>query len=94
MLFLSQPIGVGFSYADSAPGTHANYTGVFVNTSVAEADGRWPVIDAEAIDTTELAAVSAYHALQGFYSALPTLASDVKSKVFNLWTESYGGHYG
>lgn len=43
------------------------------------------------LDTTDLAAVAAWHTLQGFYSALPQLDSDVKSKSFNLWTESYGG---
>ncbi|KAF2190662.1 putative carboxypeptidase S1 [Zopfia rhizophila CBS 207.26] len=94
MLFLSQPVGTGFSYAGSAPGSHANYTGAYLNETEAPPDGRWPVINAEELDTTDLAAVAAYHILQGFYSGLPSLASDVKSKVFNLWTESYGGHYG
>lgn len=32
--------------------------------------------------------------LQGFYSALPQLDSKVQSTKFNLFTESYGGHYG
>ncbi|KAF2199346.1 putative carboxypeptidase S1 [Delitschia confertaspora ATCC 74209] len=94
MLFLSQPVGVGFSYAESAPGSHANFTGVYLNSTEAPPDGRWPVINPEELDTTDLAAVAAYHVLQGFYSALPTLDSKIKSKVFNLWTESYGGHYG
>ncbi len=38
------------------------------------------------IDTTELAAIAAWEILQGFYSALPLLDSDVQSKQFNLWT--------
>lgn len=54
----------------------------------------YPVIDATAIDTTDLAAISAWHILQGFYSGLPQLDSKVGSKSFNLFTESYGGHYG
>lgn len=29
-----------------------------------------------------------------FLGALPQLDGTVKSKEFNLWTESYGGHYG
>ena len=94
MLFLSQPVGTGFSYSEEAPGSFDPNTGGFVNASVAPPTGRWPVIDASVLDTTELAAVAAYHVLQGFYAALPQLDSEVKSTVFNLWTESYGGHYG
>ena len=47
------------------------------------------------MDTTDLAAVAAYHVLQGFLSNLPQLDNGIdESKQFNLWTESYGGHYG
>ncbi len=47
------------------------------------------------MDTTELAAVSAWHVLQGFLGGLPQLDARVSTpKSFNLWTESYGGHYG
>ncbi|KAK8220320.1 Alpha/Beta hydrolase protein [Phyllosticta capitalensis] len=94
LLFISQPIGVGFSYAEQAPGSLNNETGEYKNSSQAPVEGVYPVIDPELVDTTDLAAVSAWHVLQGFYSALPQLASNVKSKEFNLWTESYGGHYG
>jgi carboxypeptidase C (cathepsin A) len=45
-------------------------------------------------DTTELASIAAYEILQGFFSALPQLDSEVESKDFSLATESYGGHYG
>ncbi|KAL9102580.1 MAG: hypothetical protein Q9163_002298 [Psora crenata] len=57
-------------------------------------DGQYPVINATEIDTTDLAAVATWHVLQGFLEALPQLDGKVKSKTFNLWTESYGGHYG
>jgi hypothetical protein len=57
--------------------------------------GTYPVINATEIDTTDLAAVAAWHVLQGFLSALPQLDCEIGSnKEFNLWTESYGGHYG
>jgi carboxypeptidase C (cathepsin A) len=94
LLFLSQPLGTGFSYSEEETGSFANYTGSFVNYTEAPATGRWPVIDPKILDTTDLAAVAAYHVLQGFYSALPQLDYGVKSKIFNLFTESYGGHYG
>lgn len=94
MIYLSQPYGVGFSYMEEEIGSFNNVSGAFVNASSAPATGRWPVTDPLAIDTTELAAIAAWHIIQGLYSGLPRLASDVKSVEFNLWTESYGGHYG
>ena len=57
-------------------------------------NGRYPVINATAIDTTDLAAMAAWEVIQGFYSALPQLDGKVQSTEFNLATESYGGHYG
>jgi len=94
MIYLSQPYGVGFSYMEEELGSFNNVSGAFVNASSQPATGRWPVTDPLAIDTTQLAAMSAWHIIQGLYSALPRLASDVRSVEFNLWTESYGGHYG
>ncbi|RMD41858.1 hypothetical protein DV735_g3275, partial [Chaetothyriales sp. CBS 134920] len=94
ILFLSQPLGVGFSYGSKAPGSLDPYTGVFVPASQAKVTGRFPVINATAIDTTDLAAIAAWEVVQGFLSALPHLAPDVGLKEFNLATESYGGHYG
>lgn len=94
LLFLSQPVGTGFSYSEEEEGSFEPYTGQFLNASVAPPTGIYPVVDAHTLDTTNLAAVAAWHILQGFYSALPQLDSGVKSKTFNLWTESYGGHYG
>ncbi|RDL36781.1 Carboxypeptidase [Venustampulla echinocandica] len=94
MLFLSQPLGVGFSYSQEEPGSLNPITGVVENASFAGPQGRYPVINATAIDTTELAAVAAWHVLQGFLGGLPQLNPNTQSKEFNLWTESYGGHYG
>jgi carboxypeptidase C (cathepsin A) len=91
MLFLSQPVGVGFSYSGKEPGSMDPITGAFVSDPV---DGRYPTINASAIDTTDLAAIAAWEIIQGFYSALPQLDSNVSSTEFNLATESYGGHYG
>ncbi|KAF2460491.1 Alpha/Beta hydrolase protein [Lineolata rhizophorae] len=94
MLFLSQPFGTGFSYTTMEAGSMDNVTGAFVDETVQSVTGRWPIADAEHIDTTQMAAVAAFHIMQGFYSALPQLDSEVSSKIFHLWTESYGGHYG
>lgn len=38
--------------------------------------------------------MGAWHVLQGFLANFPQLDSQIKTKTFNLWTESYGGHYG
>ena len=95
MLFLSQPVGVGFSYEQEEIGSLNPITGSFQNTSEANATGVYPVVDAAAIDTTDLAAMSAWHIFQGFLSGLPHLVPNIdREKKFNLWTESYGGHYG
>lgn len=93
-IFLSQPYGVGFSYQAEGIGSLNNVTGVYQNASAAPPDGRYPLVNAVDYDTTDIAAMSAYHVIQGFYSALPQLAPEVSSVEFNLWTESYGGHYG
>lgn len=93
-MFLSQPYGVGFSYETEGEGSLSPVTGGFVNSSAATPTGRWPLTDAAEFDTTYLAAVSAWHILQAFYDALPQLDNNVDSLEFNLWTESYGGHYG
>lgn len=94
MLFLSQPLGVGFSYGNEQVGSINQFTGAFENASFAGPQGRYPVINATALDTTDLAAVAAWHVLQGFLGGLPQLDGGISSREFNLWTESYGGHYG
>lgn len=99
MLFLSQPIGTGLSYAKEQQGSLGNYTGQFLNSSQTNVNGTWPILDpvnVGEIDTTDLAAVGAWHVLQGFLSGIDKLeGNDMKApKKFNLATESYGGHYG
>lgn len=101
MLFMSQPVGVGFSYQEEAEGSIDPYTGGYLNSSQANVTGVYPIlepIDVGTIDTTDLAAVGAWHVLQGFLSALPQLDAKLddchKPRDFNLFTESYGGHYG
>ncbi|GFN20225.1 hypothetical protein ABZX51_011824 [Aspergillus tubingensis] len=94
LLFLSQPLGVGFSYSETEAGSLNPITGVTENVSFAGVQGRYPVIDATIIDTTDIAARATWEVLQGFLGGLSQLDSEVKSKEFNLWTESYGGHYG
>ncbi|KAK3111383.1 hypothetical protein LTR53_013436 [Teratosphaeriaceae sp. CCFEE 6253] len=98
MLFLSQPVGTGFSYQGEALGSFDGITGGFLNASQANVTGRYPTldpIDMGTIDTTDLAAQAAWHVLQGFLSALPSLDAQVGcGKEFNLWTESYGRERG
>lgn len=94
MIFLSQPYGTGFSYMTEELGSPNNVSGAFTNASQAPPIGRYPVTDPSAIDTTDLAAVAGWEIIQAFYANLPQLAPSVTDKVFNLWTESYGGHYG
>ncbi|KXT15970.1 hypothetical protein AC579_1446 [Pseudocercospora musae] len=105
MLFLSQPVGVGFSNQGVREGAQPGYAGSYINLTQAEqlnlteGIGTWPLLDplnVGEIDTTDLAATAAWHVLQGFLSGLPQLAGNraTTPKTFNLWTESYGGHYG
>ncbi|KAM3421197.1 Carboxypeptidase [Cercospora zeina] len=104
MLFLSQPVGVGFSNQGEEIGTFGNATGLFLNSSEIgdlyplNSTGRYAILDpirAGEVDTTDLAAIGTWHILQGFLDALPSLNPESsKPKNFNLWTESYGGHYG
>ena len=92
LLFISQPLGTGFSYAEEEAGSLNPFTGEVENSTYG-VTGEWPY-DSSSIGTTDMAAMAAWHILQGFLSALPQLDGNVKNKTFNLWTESYGGHYG
>lgn len=67
-------------------------TDVFEDVSFAGNQGTYPVINATALDTTDLSAVAAWHVLQGFLSGLTELdpsVGNIASRNFNLWTERY-----
>ncbi|KAI0472984.1 peptidase [Xylariaceae sp. FL0804] len=92
LLFLSQPLSVGFSYATEVEGKINQTTGLPYKSK--NATGRYANVNPYRTDTTQLAAQGTWEILQGFLQNLPQLDSTVKSRDFNLWTESYGGHYG
>jgi hypothetical protein len=79
MLFISQPLGVGFSYSEQLFGSldPATLTRQSPEYGI---DGRWPVINVTELGTTQLASVVTWHALQGFLGALPQLNSEVGTK--------------
>lgn len=92
LLFLSQPLGVGFSYETEVEGIRNKTTGYPESSS--DPTGRYPDTTLGRYDTTAKAAVGTWEILQAFIQALPALDETVSSRSFNLWTESYGGHYG
>lgn len=94
MLFLSQPVGVGFSYATIKVGYENNQGGIQSEPIEGEGEGRYSGVKPKRYDTTIASAMGAWEILQGFLVNLPTLDCTVKNLTFNLWTESYGGHYG
>ncbi|OMP81760.1 Carboxypeptidase S1-like protein A [Diplodia seriata] len=95
LLFLSQPVGTGFSYSDEEVGyLDPTYLTVDATGGADEKEGRFAVIDPTKQDNSRLAAVTAWELVQGFYSALPQLDAEIDSADFHLWTESFGGHWG
>lgn len=94
MLYLSQPVGTGFSYGKKVAGSIDPVSGNILNSTQGNVTGRYPVSNATEVDTTDLAAMAAWEVMQAFFSAMPQLDSGIQSKEFNLMTESYGGHYG
>ncbi|KAF7502490.1 hypothetical protein GJ744_005667 [Endocarpon pusillum] len=93
MLFLSQPVGVGFSYGSKEEIT-VDLAALTNGTVNGTAEARYPVADYQAINSTNLAAVDAWDAIQQFYVSLPDINPEIRSNTFHLATESYGGHWG
>jgi carboxypeptidase C (cathepsin A) len=91
MLYLSQPVGVGFSYETTEVGTLLP-NGTFLNETQAPPEGRYSLVSPNTTNTTEAAAVGAWHILQAFLELSPNLDPDLTNRTFNLATESYGGH--
>ncbi|KAF2741555.1 carboxypeptidase S1 [Polyplosphaeria fusca] len=102
MLYISQPVGTGFSYQKTGVGSFNGWSEDFhYNSTEWPATGRWPLLDpinTGTIDLTDLAAVATWHVLQALLATIPTfdakLGASSVAKQFNLFTESYGGHYG
>jgi carboxypeptidase C (cathepsin A) len=121
MLFISQPVGVGFSYQQQGVGSFNPLSEDFYyNSSAWPATGRWPLsepLNTGTIDTTDLAAIATWvsssfsiqretntehtniqHVFQALLATIPKfdakLGSLSPARDFNLFTESYGGHYG
>jgi hypothetical protein len=73
MLYLSQPVGVGFSYESTRN----------------DSKGRYSLVDPDTTNTTDTAAIGAWHILQAFLDLSPQLDPDITNFTFNLWTERY-----
>lgn len=95
LLFFSQPIGVGFSYETTDVG-YLNGSTLEVTDEPIEGqtEGRHSLVDPERFDTSYMSAVGAWEIVHAFCENLEKLDNTVQNKSFNLWTESYGGHYG
>jgi carboxypeptidase C (cathepsin A) len=102
MLYISQPVGTGFSYQKQGVGSFNSFSEDFhYNSSEWPATGRWPLLEplnTGTIDTTDLAAVAVWHVFQALLATIPKfdakLGDLIAARDFNLFTESYGGHYG
>jgi len=102
MLYISQPVGTGFSYQKQGVGSFNPLSEDFhYNSSDWPATGRWPLsepLNKGTIDTTDLAAMATWHVLQALIATLPKFDAKLgalsPAREFNLFTESYGGHYG
>lgn len=86
MLYLSLPVGVGFSYETTREGTYLD-NGTFLNASEYPPEGRYSLFDTKTTNTTQAAAIGAWHVLQAFLELSPQFDSDIVDRTFNLGTE-------
>ncbi|KPI40802.1 Carboxypeptidase-like protein [Cyphellophora attinorum] len=91
LLFITQPVGVGFSHGFLEELSIPDPTDASGKRTL---EGRIANADFVNLNTTELAADDMWAAMQAFYAALPEMAPRVKSKTFHMGTQSYGGHWG
>jgi carboxypeptidase C (cathepsin A) len=102
MLYISQPVGTGFSYQKQGVGSFNQWSEDFhYNSTEWPATGRYALLDplnVGEIDTTDLAAVATWHVFQALLATIPKFDAKLgalsPARDFNLFTESYGGHYG
>lgn len=111
ILFVDEPNKVGFSYDEATNGTLNLFTGDITKppyspspplTADTFSNGTFSSTDASnTANTTQIAAYSIWHMLQGILGAFPqynpgTMSNSSKPGVVgvNLFAESYGGKYG
>lgn len=92
LLFISQPLGVGFSYADQTEATldlaqlRESRMASMANADIT--DGRFKkTLGGSAIETSAMAAKATWHVVQTFLANLPTISPKITSRDFHLWTE-------
>ena len=103
MLYLDQPVQVGFSHDALANGTYDVATGSVAalapNDTIPEQDLRKTLVGTfpsqgrgNTVNTTGTAAKAIWHFAQTWFQEFPPYRPNDGN--IHFWTESYGGHYG